>query len=142
MPEESIDLATSQTSLLPGLEMSKKRRHIPKKVREAVYAKYDGHCAYCGKPIVYKDMHVDHFKPLSFNRGTDDLENLMPSCRRCNYYKDNFMLEGFRKRLEGITNRLRSHSAHKMIYNLALDYGLVKETNNKIKFYFETYKND
>lgn len=26
-----------------------------KKTREAVYAKYDGHCAYCGREISYKD---------------------------------------------------------------------------------------
>lgn len=34
-----------------------------KKKREAVYAKYDGHCAYCGRSIDIKDMQVDHFKP-------------------------------------------------------------------------------
>nr|UVY57535.1 MAG: ICEA Protein [Bacteriophage sp.] len=34
-----------------------------KKKREAVYAKYDGHCAYCGRAIDIKDMQVDHFKP-------------------------------------------------------------------------------
>ena len=27
-----------------------------KKKREAVYAKYDGHCAYCGRAIDIKDM--------------------------------------------------------------------------------------
>ncbi len=30
-----------------------------KKKREAVYAKYDGHCAYCGRAIDIKDMQVD-----------------------------------------------------------------------------------
>lgn len=35
----------------------KKRRHkaIPKAVRQKVYQKYGGHCAYCGRPIDYKD---------------------------------------------------------------------------------------
>lgn len=28
-----------------------KRKAIAKKTREAVYNKYDGHCAYCGKEI-------------------------------------------------------------------------------------------
>lgn len=32
---------------------------ISKKTREAVYQKYAGHCAYCGRPIAYKDMQVD-----------------------------------------------------------------------------------
>lgn len=43
---------------------------IDKQKREAVYAKYDGHCAYCGEKIAYKDMQVDHFKPLrDYNDG-------------------------------------------------------------------------
>lgn len=37
-----------------------------KKTREAVYAKYDGHCAYCGRSIDIRDMQVDHFRPLNF----------------------------------------------------------------------------
>ena len=28
---------------------------ISKKTREEVYRKYDGHCAYCGREIAYKD---------------------------------------------------------------------------------------
>lgn len=36
---------------------------ISKKTRLAVYEKYDGHCAYCGREIRYEDMQVDHFKP-------------------------------------------------------------------------------
>lgn len=37
---------------------------INKKTREAVYQKYGGRCAYCGRAIAYKDMQVDHFRPL------------------------------------------------------------------------------
>ena len=37
---------------------------INKKTREAVYRKYGGRCAYCGRAIAYKDMQVDHFRPL------------------------------------------------------------------------------
>lgn len=37
---------------------------ISKSKREAVYRKYDGHCAYCGRKIAHKDMQVDHFLPL------------------------------------------------------------------------------
>lgn len=35
-----------------------------KKKREAIYAKYDGHCAYCGRSIDIRDMQVDHFLTL------------------------------------------------------------------------------
>lgn len=31
---------------------------INKKTREAVYQKYGGRCAYCGRAIAYKDMHI------------------------------------------------------------------------------------
>lgn len=62
---------------------------ISKSKREAVYRKYDGHCAYCGHEIAYKDMQVDHFQPLRAwgieDAGTDDLDNLMPACRMCNH---------------------------------------------------------
>lgn len=36
------------------------RKLIPKKIREQIYQKYDGHCAYCGCKLEYKDMQVDH----------------------------------------------------------------------------------
>ncbi len=41
-----------------------------KQIRELVYKKYDGHCAYCGKKIELKDMQIDHFVPLL--RGWSD----------------------------------------------------------------------
>lgn len=34
-----------------------------KEDRLKIYRKYDGHCAYCGKSIEYKDMQVDHLVP-------------------------------------------------------------------------------
>ena len=34
---------------------------ISKETRQRVYQKYNGHCAYCGRYIDYKDMQVDHF---------------------------------------------------------------------------------
>lgn len=116
--------------------MSVKRKHIPKKVRQAVYRKYDGHCAYCGKPIEYHEMQVDHMEPLSFHRGDGSFENLMPSCRRCNYYKDAFSVEVFRQRLATIVPNLRERQ---FIYNLAVQYGQVTETVKPILFYYETH---
>ena len=41
------------------------RKPIPKSVRKQVYAKYNGHCAYCGCELEYKDMQVDHVIPLN-----------------------------------------------------------------------------
>lgn len=42
-----------------------KRKSIPTKVRKRVYEKYGGQCAYCGEPIEYKEMQVDHMEPLA-----------------------------------------------------------------------------
>lgn len=37
-----------------------RRKQLTKSERTAIYNKYSGHCAYCGKEIEYKDMQVDH----------------------------------------------------------------------------------
>ena len=36
---------------------------ISKKMRETVWQKYGGRCAYCGRKIKLCDMQVDHFIP-------------------------------------------------------------------------------
>jgi len=118
-----------------------KRKTIPKKVREAVYNKYDGHCAYCGKEIEYKDMQVDHLIPYQRERWKkyseeeiERFENYMPACRRCNHYKRAHSLEVFRKYIEEIPAKLYRDS---YIYKVGLDYGLVEDHSHKVKFYFE-----
>ena len=108
-----------------------------KKTREAVYAKYDGHCAYCGREISYKDMQVDHFKPQrawnTEDAGTDDISNLMPACRMCNHYKRANSLETFRKYIAEIPRKLREN----YIYKVGIVYGNVIENEKPIAFYFE-----
>ncbi len=110
---------------------------ISKKVREAVYKKYDGHCAYCGREIAYKDMQVDHFLPLRAwgieESGTDDISNLMPSCRMCNHYKRANSLEVFRRYIQEIPKKLREN----YIYKIGVVYGNVVENERPILFYFE-----
>lgn len=122
---------------------SKKRRAkrlpITKAKREEVYRKYDGHCAYCGRKIEYKDMQVDHFKPLRAwsidDAGTDDLSNLMPSCRMCNHYKRANSLETFRRYIEEIPLKLGAN----YIYKVGIVYGEVAENPHPVKFYFEQF---
>ena len=101
-----------------------KRVSINKAKREAVYNKYDGHCAYCGREIEYKDMQVDHFQPLRAcsidDTGTDDLSNLMPSCRMCNHYKRANSLETFRRYIEEIPRKLKAT----YIYKVGIVYGV------------------
>lgn len=117
------------------------RKTIPKKVRIEVYNKYEGHCAYCGKKLEYKDMQVDHLIPYQRERWkkyTEEeiecFENYMPACRRCNHYKRAHSLEKFRKLIEEIPAKLVRDN---YIYKVGLDYNLIKEQRHKIKFYFE-----
>ena len=112
------------------------RKPIPKRVREQIYLKYDGHCAYCGCKLEYKDMQVDHLKSVHGNDGSNDMDNLMPSCRMCNFYKSTFTLENFRKNLETLHNRLEKS----FIYRLARKYNLIEEHRDKVIFYFEKYE--
>jgi hypothetical protein len=116
-------------------------RSISKKTRQAVYGKYDGHCAYCGKVIEYKDFQLDHLIPRQrerFKRYSEEeiecFENYMPSCRRCNHYKRAHTLEYFRQMIEEIPKKLYRDS---YIYKVGLDYSLVAAHEHKVTFYFE-----
>ena len=109
------------------------RKPIPKKIRELVYQKYNGHCAYCGCKLEYKDMQVDHVISVYGKDGSNNLDNLMPTCRMWNFYKSTYSLDDFRKNLESLYERLRKP----FIYRLALKYGLIEEHKKKVKFYFE-----
>ena len=121
-----------------------KRKYIPKKTREAVYNKYGGHCAYCGKKIEYKDMQLDHLIPVQrerFKRYSEEeiecFENYQPSCRRCNHAKRAYSLEGFREFVETIPKKLFRDN---YIYKVGLDYGLVEAHERPVKFYFEQFE--
>ena len=65
--------------------------------------------------------------------GSNDLDNLMPTCRMCNFYKSTYSLDDFRKNLETLHERLQKT----FIYRLALKYGLIEEHKKKVNFYFE-----
>lgn len=108
---------------------------ISKAIRQNVYEKYNGRCAYCGRKIEYKDMQVDHFiaKRGWTESGTDDISNLMPSCRMCNHYKRANTLETFRIYIQEIPRKLRNN----YIYKVGVAYGNVIESEKPIEFYFE-----
>ena len=110
-----------------------KRKPIPKKIREEVYKMYNGHCAYCGCELEYKNMQVDHVESLYVHEGKNEISNYKPACRSCNFYKSTMSLEEFREQLETMTDRLEKQ----FIYRLGKKYGLVKEVDKKVKFYFE-----
>ena len=108
------------------------QKRKPKIDRERVYNKYNGHCAYCGKEIEYKDMQVDHLIS-KYHNGDDEYNNLMPSCRSCNHYKRANSLEGFRRMLMTIQKRLFKI----YIFKVAVDYKVIDIKLFDGKFYFE-----
>ena len=123
-----------------------KRKAIPKAVRQQVYDSLNGHCGYCGCEITYKEMQVDHIEAVylheaELNAGeaqqVNSIENYMPACRMCNFYKSTMSVESFRKQLETLPERLDKI----FIYRLAKKYGIVKEKCENVKFYFEEVKN-
>ena len=65
--------------------------------------------------------------------GTDDISNLMPSCRMCNHYKRANSLETFRRYIAEIPRKLREN----YIYKIGVVYGNVIENEKPIEFYFE-----
>ena len=109
------------------------RRKLSKTERQKIYANMNGRCAYCGCEIEYKDMQVDHIKPLRIG-GADTLDNMISSCRRCNHYKSTLDLEGFRTYLHGIHERLSRDSVP---YQTGKRFGMIKEVHSPVIFYFE-----
>ena len=121
------ELERRMESTLPKKPTAAQRRRIK------IWQKYQHRCAYCGKDIAYKDMQVDHIWP-KFGGGGNELENLNPSCRACNFYKSTLTLEQFRDRIQGQIKSLRKI----FIFRMAEAYGLIQDTKKKVKFYFET----
>lgn len=120
-----------------------KHKTIPKRIRQEVYRKYNHKCAYCGCDLEYKDMQVDHVKSVYANTDIKQtmsneemyhIDNLMPSCRQCNFYKSSMKLEDFRRRL---TTTMMDNLQKEFTYRLALKYGLIEECIKPIQFYFE-----
>ncbi len=121
-----------------------KRKPIPKKLRQQVYEKYNGHCAYCGCELELKDMQVDHIFSVAKAKwekeeiDLNDINNLMPSCRACNYYKDTCSIETFRKNLKTLMERVKKA----FIYRLAEKYDMVEEKTWDGLFYFEKIEDE
>ena len=108
-----------------------------------VYNKYDGHCAYCGCKLEYKDMQVDHAVAIQggdeankmIAEGTmNELDNLMPACRQCNFYKGTLDIEGYR---QYIINTLQHTCVDSFQSKMGLKYGIITYNGWDGKFYFE-----
>lgn len=119
--------------------------------REEVYTKCSGHCAYCGIEITMKQMQVDHIEPhwhtlteqqaikAKLVKGSHNIDNLNPSCARCNKWKSTYSLETFRDIIQTSIDRMERDTPN---FRLARDYGLLTTTEKKVIFYFEKQNKD
>jgi len=109
------------------------RKRLTQAERQEVYNKCNGHCAYCGCELEYKDMQVDHVEAI-LTGGSDTLDNMLPACRSCNHYKSSMTLEMFRHNLERMPIVLERDC---VTYKIAKRFGIVKPVKKKVKFYYE-----
>ena len=99
-----------------------------KSVRERIYQKYDGHCAYCGRAIEYKGMQIDHYFPQCKARFY---------ARRCNHYKRARTPKQFKELMQTLHERLEAI----YILKVAVDFGMVTVQPFDGLFYFEKLAN-
>ncbi len=118
-----------------------KRRALTKAERLIIYNKTDGHCAYCGEKIELKAMQADHVAPIEYaviigkcGHDPNHIDNLLPTCRSCNYIKSSMTIEMFRRRVEEWVEILARDS---VTYRNAVRFGVVVPNPHKVQFYFE-----
>lgn len=110
-----------------------KRKRLTKAQRLEIYNKTDGHCAYCGCDLEYKQIQIDHVVPIH-NGGPDTKDNMLPACRSCNHYKHTLDIEDFRDSIERFPDVLMRDN---VTYKNAVRYGLVIPNPKPVVFYFE-----
>lgn len=66
-------------------------RSKPLLTNDALFARDDYHCLYCGKAFPFPGLSRDHVVPKS-RGGKDRWENVVTACRRCNQHKGDRLL--------------------------------------------------
>lgn len=80
------------------------RRKFTDYEKKTVYAKYNGCCAICGKPVKFDKLTIDHKMPLS-NGGANEMCNLQLACRECNLMKNGLNAQEFSRKVREIAVR-------------------------------------
>lgn len=133
---------------------------ISKKIRQQVYDKFGGKCAYTGLPLGDK-WQVDHVNSQyqhayyytgeedynKYKKKVHDIDNLLPALAIVNHYKrtknlEQFRLymEGFHKRLAKLPKKTRVPATEKRIAymnKIADAFGITVDKPFDGKFYFE-----
>lgn len=131
---------------------------LSKSQRAAVFAMFDGHCAYCGIVLPEKGWHADHVEPIyreseyvsgdrgkpgkfvrtgkCFNPHNERSDNYFPACVPCNINKSVYSVEDWRRYLEQSASVLRRNYS---TFRHAERFNLVAVTETKVVFYFEKF---
>lgn len=138
---------------------------MTKKTRQEVFEKYNGLCAYTGKPLDDK-WQVDHMisknkhhwniifrgkKEVDYKeemKKVNDIENLFPALYIVNHYKRSLDLEGFRRYMRDFHKRLaklpkktmieRTRKRKEYMLKVAEAFDITPDKPFNGKFYFET----
>lgn len=117
-------------------------KEIKKEDRLLVFSKFNGKCAYCGFPINYTEMQVDHIIPRrrgdlkneNVINGKNHISNYNPSCRSCNASKSTFSIDEWRQQIQNKVNILIRDSS---TFRIVERFGLVQIKKFNVTFYFE-----
>lgn len=112
------------------------------KKRQKIWDKSNGRCWYCGCHLPEKGWHADHLEPIrrnwwtntSVNPDNENEDNKVPACASCNIQKGSLTVEQFRGKVAAFIYSLNHHHTQ---YAVAKRYGLIKETDIEVKFWFE-----
>lgn len=126
---------------------------MKKSIREQVYNKFGGKCAYTGQPLDEK-WQVDHMHPRCYYQwriaegDPDHIDNLMPVCRIINHYKRSHTLESWRTYISTLHVRLKklprkttvpaTIRRKEYLLEVAALFGVSTDKPFNGKFYFET----
>ena len=124
-------------------------------IRQQVYNKYNGLCAYTGKPLG-DDWEMDHITPKCHTSvwhnkgGMNSIENLIPSTKIVNHYKRSLNLEQFIEYMSNFHKRLaklpkktlvdKTKNRIRYMNEIADLFGITPDSPFSGKFYYETHE--
>lgn len=113
--------------------------------RKKVFDKFNGHCAYCGCDLELNKFQVDHVQPMrrgdsdndlkywKIKRGTNDIDNLFPTCRSCNAIKSSRTPDVWKECIKDYPDMLLRDNA---TFRLLVRIGLIT-INEGFEYYYE-----